>query len=317
MIDFRYHLVSIVSIFLALAVGIALGAGPLKGQLGDQLESQIKSLTTEKSTLNGQLSDARRAADARDSFIAAENKQLLAGRLGGATVAVVVLPGADGGLVKSTTQTLTGAGAKIGATVSIRSGWTDPSNAARRSAAADTASKALGRTPDTPAGGQPVDGLLSAALVGSAEDTTGLDRRSAALTALADAKLLSADTDRLTLVSTYAVVIAGPVTGGSKDGNVAAAKEYAALAAALDAACNGAVLASNVGVDGLPAGVSVVSTARADRVISSALSTVDDAGLAMGQASIVRALLEQLRGDVGQYGLAADAGQPFPLLQGG
>ena len=30
LIDFRYHLVSIVSIFLALAVGIVLGAGPLK-----------------------------------------------------------------------------------------------------------------------------------------------------------------------------------------------------------------------------------------------------------------------------------------------
>ena len=30
MIDFRYHLVSLISVFLALAVGIALGAGPLK-----------------------------------------------------------------------------------------------------------------------------------------------------------------------------------------------------------------------------------------------------------------------------------------------
>ncbi len=34
MIDFRYHIVSIVSIFLALAVGIVLGAGPLQNQLG-------------------------------------------------------------------------------------------------------------------------------------------------------------------------------------------------------------------------------------------------------------------------------------------
>lgn len=316
MIDFRYHLVSIVSIFLALAVGIALGAGPLKGQLGDQLESQIKSLASEKSTLNGQLSDARKAADARDSFIAAENKQLLAGQLGGATVAVVVLPGADGGLVKSTTQTLTAAGAKIGATVSVKTGWTDPSNAARRATAADDATQALGRTPATPAGGQPVDGVLSAALVGSSGENTGLDRRSAALKALADAKLLSVDTNPLTLVSAYAVVIAGPVTSGSKDSNVTAAKEYAALASALDAGCKGAVLASNVGVDGLPNGVSVVSTARADGTIASALSTVDDAGLAMGQASIVRALLEQLRGDVGQYGLGADASKAFPLLQG-
>ena len=31
-IDFRYHLVSVVSIFLALAVGIVLGAGPLQAR---------------------------------------------------------------------------------------------------------------------------------------------------------------------------------------------------------------------------------------------------------------------------------------------
>ena len=41
MIDFRYHLVSIVSIFLALAVGIVLGAGPLQGQIGDTLTAEI------------------------------------------------------------------------------------------------------------------------------------------------------------------------------------------------------------------------------------------------------------------------------------
>ena len=36
MIDFRYHLVSLISVFLALAVGIVLGAGPLREHPGDQ-----------------------------------------------------------------------------------------------------------------------------------------------------------------------------------------------------------------------------------------------------------------------------------------
>ena len=44
MIDFRYHLVSIASVFLALAVGIVLGAGPLKGTLGDTLASEVAQL---------------------------------------------------------------------------------------------------------------------------------------------------------------------------------------------------------------------------------------------------------------------------------
>ncbi|HUV47611.1 MAG TPA: copper transporter, partial [Actinomycetes bacterium] len=33
MIDFRYHIVSIVAIFMALAVGIVLGSGPLKDDI--------------------------------------------------------------------------------------------------------------------------------------------------------------------------------------------------------------------------------------------------------------------------------------------
>ena len=40
MIDFRYHLVSLISVFLALAVGIVLGAGPLRENLGDQLAGE-------------------------------------------------------------------------------------------------------------------------------------------------------------------------------------------------------------------------------------------------------------------------------------
>jgi hypothetical protein len=46
-IDFRYHLVSLVSVFLALAVGIVLGAGPLRENLGDQLTKQVDALRKE------------------------------------------------------------------------------------------------------------------------------------------------------------------------------------------------------------------------------------------------------------------------------
>ena len=43
-IDFRYHIVSLISVFLALAVGIALGAGPLKETIGDTLTGQVEQL---------------------------------------------------------------------------------------------------------------------------------------------------------------------------------------------------------------------------------------------------------------------------------
>ena len=39
MIDFRYHLVSIVAVFLALAIGIVLGSTELQGHTLDALRA--------------------------------------------------------------------------------------------------------------------------------------------------------------------------------------------------------------------------------------------------------------------------------------
>ena len=44
MISFRYHIVSIVSLFLALAVGVALGGGPLKGEVDNTLVEQVEAV---------------------------------------------------------------------------------------------------------------------------------------------------------------------------------------------------------------------------------------------------------------------------------
>ena len=56
-IDFRYHIVSLISVFLALAVGIALGAGPLKETIGDTLTGQVDALRAEKDELRTELDD--------------------------------------------------------------------------------------------------------------------------------------------------------------------------------------------------------------------------------------------------------------------
>ena len=44
MIDFRYHIVSLVAVFLALGVGIVLGSGPLDEQIQGALQTQTNDL---------------------------------------------------------------------------------------------------------------------------------------------------------------------------------------------------------------------------------------------------------------------------------
>ena len=51
MVDFRYHLVSLIAVFLALACGIVLGAGPLREAIGDTVSGRNAELTAQNAQL--------------------------------------------------------------------------------------------------------------------------------------------------------------------------------------------------------------------------------------------------------------------------
>lgn len=44
MIDFRYHLVSLAAVLIALSIGIVLGAGPLNDNIGSTLSGEVTKL---------------------------------------------------------------------------------------------------------------------------------------------------------------------------------------------------------------------------------------------------------------------------------
>ena len=104
MIDFRYHLVSIVSIFLALAVGIVLGAGPLQQQIGQTLTNQVSQLRKDKAELRSQLDTQAHELEAADQFAEAVTPELVGSRLGGRSVVLVMLPGADSSVADDITR---------------------------------------------------------------------------------------------------------------------------------------------------------------------------------------------------------------------
>jgi len=53
MIDFRYHIVSIVAVFLALALGLFLGSTTLQSTVTDNLSKQAKHVTGQVYTVVG------------------------------------------------------------------------------------------------------------------------------------------------------------------------------------------------------------------------------------------------------------------------
>ena len=96
------------------------------------------------------------------------------------------------------------------------------------------------------------------------------------------------------------------LTGGARDGVDAAeaAAVYARLAAQLDLAGGGAVLAGRSGSAGATGAVGV---ARADPQVAGRLSTIDDVQSGTGRVAAVLALHEQVDGRAGSYGTGAGA----------
>ncbi|KRF15287.1 hypothetical protein ASG90_11230 [Nocardioides sp. Soil797] len=99
MITFRYHVVSLVAVLVALAVGVALGGGPLS-EIGRGSE---KASSVEKD--NARLSDDLEEAELVAGFQDQVTDSLAASRTNGAlknqTVSVVTTPGADPKLVSA------------------------------------------------------------------------------------------------------------------------------------------------------------------------------------------------------------------------
>lgn len=132
MIDFRYHLVSLISVFLALAVGIVLGAGPLKDPIANGLQQNLQQLRQDNDSLREQLKTAQAASSNRDTFIGQLEPELVTDQLGGRSVVLVTLPGADTDAVRPLTKTLTDAGAKVTGRIDVQEAWADPANRAAR-----------------------------------------------------------------------------------------------------------------------------------------------------------------------------------------
>jgi hypothetical protein len=94
-IDFRYHVVSIVAIFLALTVGLVIGASILSKGVADSLRSDLSKSNNQIKSQQDQINQLKTQADQQDKYIDDTAAQLVSGRLSGLCVALVEIAGAD------------------------------------------------------------------------------------------------------------------------------------------------------------------------------------------------------------------------------
>ncbi|MBI4943768.1 MAG: copper transporter [Actinobacteria bacterium] len=346
MIDFRYHLVSLVSVFIALAVGILLGAGPLQQPLEQgvslTLQQQVEALRADRQQLRDQLDSSQAGVSHRDEVITELGPQVVAGRLPGRSVVLVVLPDAATDRVGALTRTVEAAGGTVVGRLEIEDGWTDPAQAADREQLATKLVAGLPAGSPVIAGaeGDPdavLAGLLARALVAptaAAAGTpdpaavaildgmreAGLVRVAGSLDSRAElAVVLAPGVESATVTATTSPSATASGTSGAPASPSQAPEDLSgawnalalALALALDRASSGTVV---VGPGSSATSGGVVAAVRGDADLEGKVTTVDTGGTAMGDVTTVVGLAEQVSGRAGRYGFGAGATAPLPEL---
>ncbi|RJF44636.1 copper transporter [Actinomyces sp. 2119] len=310
MIDFRYHLVSLISVFLALAVGIVLGAGPLQNSLGTALNDQVTSLRESRNTLNSQLEQTASALNERDTYITQVARSLLPGTLSGQTVAVVMLPGAEEDDADQIVAQLQAAGAAADGRYALTETWVERSRESYRSTYSEQFTDLLA----DPASSAP--NAVMGEGVGKA--LTGDDGSARALE-----NLLTAGEDPLMTTEAEPsgpadmVVVVGPraqpSSGGPSGTATPQATDGTEPGSWVPVMTGAGSAATTVVVGSADESTGVVALIRSD---DAAVTTVDSVGQAPAAVSTPLALVATEAGTVGHYGFDQGATAVMPPVPG-
>lgn len=319
MIDFRYHLVSIVAVFLALAIGIVVGATALKpttlkylDRTSQQERQQINSLLATKGNQQQQINNAQAFAEAGSSV-------LLSHLLAGQRAVIVTAPGADSRVTSGVSSVLHQAGAEVTGQVAMQQAFFVTGASTQSNLDALTQQLvppgvtlgAQGAVPDANpqiAGQQEAAQVIAAALV--TKDGPGLDtaRSRQILSGFAQHGFLDVSTP-VAAPATLAVVVipsTAPAGGASDPANLA----LLSLAAQLNATGQAAVLAGAAPGSGPGSAIDELASGGS----SIHLSSVDNANTEIGQIMVAQALSLLLTGHKpASYGpVAAAVPSPAP-----
>jgi hypothetical protein len=309
-IDFRYHVVSIVAVFLALALGLFIGSTTLRGPVANDLNNRVDDVTKKNSDLRGQLSDLQSQLGRANAFDDALEPYVVAGRLTAESVVIVSAPGVDSGLRSRVTTALTDAGATVAGDVRLQAALLDPQQNAFLRTLSDHVTPANRTLPSGGSGTERALHLL-ADVLGARPQVPPVSPGAAArvLSAFSDGKLISVSGNPPRPATLALLIAAAPPTGTDASTGTAEQSLLAELARDLDQAAVGAVVAGPAAAGDTGGLLNVV---RADKGLRAQVSTVDSVDVPSGVIATVFALAEQSTGRAGTYGTGTGADTPLP-----
>jgi Copper transport outer membrane protein, MctB len=316
-IDFRYHLVSIVAVFLALAIGIVLGTTELQGPAYNILNSTTGKLQNELDQANSQRDAAQQQASLGDQYAQAVEPVVLNGLLAGQRLLIVTEPGASASAVAGISSAAAVAGATVTGQIALQNKFFDTSattldslNQVNQDMAAH-AGIALqsGETYQQQAAQVIASQILAKSTESRTSQQTTVQQPSSGpepdaqpvLAAYANLGFLTISGQPYTQ-ATLAVIVT-PQTAPSDGGADPLAQLLVPVAEELAGASSGTVVAGTSAGSGPGSPVAVLRSNNA----SNQVSTVDDADLVAGQTVVIQALAVLLNGGkAGSYGFTSN-----------
>jgi len=320
-IDFRYHIVSIVAVFLALAIGIVFGSTALRGPLYNTLNNTSASWKNDYENANSQLGTANALAAADDAFIQSIEGSYLSGKLTGQRIVLFTEPGESSAVVSGVTKAAQDAGATVVAQINLTSKFFDGSESTQAALSAVNASVAgtsgiqldSGVADEQQATAQVLASQLLVKATSGPSTSSGTSWTvSQEQTALADYQqdgYLTVSGGQMTEPGTLAVVVTTDTTlsDGTAD---PLAQALAPFVSGLDATTS-TVVAGAAATSGSGSPMALVRQSGSS--ITSKVSTVDDADTARGQIAVVEALYGEINGGTaGSWGI--DSGDNYPVI---
>jgi len=328
-IDFRYHLVSIVAVFLALAIGIVLGSTELQGPTYNLLNQTTAKLQNELDQASSQRDAAQQQANLGQNYAQAVEPVVLHNLLAGQRLLIITEPGAPASVVTAISNAATqDAGATVTGQIALQSKFFDNSDTTldslnqinlamseadgivlntgttyQQQAAQVIAGEILTRALELPAGQQSGAEPGNSPSAGSGQDTNAQTM----LSAYANEGFLTIS-GQPSAPATL-VVIVTPQAAPS-DGSADPVDQLLVPVAEELAAKSSATVVAGVSADSGPG--SPIAVLRASSAASK-VSTVDDADFVAGQSVVIQALAAQLNGaNPGSYGFANGASAVAP-----
>jgi hypothetical protein len=123
MINFRFHVVSLIAIFLALALGVVIGAGVIDRGVVDALNTRLDRVESKSDRIQSENSELSGRNDQLQDFIGDLQPFAVSGRLLGDDVGVVAVRGVDGDRVSAVVTAAQQADATATGTLWLEDKW--------------------------------------------------------------------------------------------------------------------------------------------------------------------------------------------------